>query len=196
MRYPYDEPVPMPHPPAQRQLLASSVLGMAIFVLTEIMLFAGFISAFIIVKAGAPIWPPPGQPRLPVWETGINSMALLASGVILHLAYQRFKVDAARSRKLLLSSMLLGGFFVVFQGFEWAAMIAQGLTMTSSTHGGFFYLIVGMHALHAVAALMGFVWIYRRLLADTLRLSQLQTLMVFWYFVVAVWPILYWKVYW
>ena len=44
-------------------------------------------------------------------------------------------------------------FFVVFQGFEWVRLIGEGLTMTSGTLGAFFYLIVGMHALHAFAAI-------------------------------------------
>ena len=49
--------------------------------------------------------------------------------------------------------MLLGAFFVLFQGVEWVALLREGLTLTSSTHGAFFYLIIGTHALHAVVAL-------------------------------------------
>ena len=48
--------------------------------------------------------------------------------------------------------MLLGAFFVVFQGAEWLALIGQGLTLTSSALGSFFYLIVGSHGLHAVGS--------------------------------------------
>jgi cytochrome c oxidase subunit 3 len=56
------------------------LFGMAIFVISEIMFFAGMISAFLIVKAAATSWPPLDQPRLPVEETAINTLALLASG--------------------------------------------------------------------------------------------------------------------
>ena len=48
------------------QLLPSGVLGMLIFVFTEMMLFGGLISAFTIIRSAAVVWPPPGQPRLPV----------------------------------------------------------------------------------------------------------------------------------
>ena len=46
-------------------LLPNPVLGMLIFVIAELMMFGGLISAFSIVKAGALSWPPPGQPRRP-----------------------------------------------------------------------------------------------------------------------------------
>ena len=62
-------------------------------------------------------------------------------------------------------------------------------------YGGFFYLIVGAHALHAVAALAGMVWAWLRLEKGRLTDSQLATVAAFWYFVVLVWPILYLKVY-
>ena len=44
------------------KVVSNGVLGMALFILTEIMLFSGMISAFSIVKASAPLWPP-----LPHW---------------------------------------------------------------------------------------------------------------------------------
>ena len=50
-------------------MISNGLFGMLVFVLTEAMLFAGFISAFTIVKASAPVWPPPDQPRLPVEAT-------------------------------------------------------------------------------------------------------------------------------
>ena len=50
--------------PARREpILPSGVLGMLIFVATEIMFFSGLISAFVIGKSNAiGGWPPPGQP--------------------------------------------------------------------------------------------------------------------------------------
>ena len=89
----------------------------------------------------------------------------------------------------------LGAFFVVFQGVEWVQLIGEGLTLTSSSLGSFFYLIVGLHALHAVIALglLGVTW--ARLRRGWLASSQLATAEIFWYFVVGVWPVLYLTVY-
>ena len=177
------------------KVISSGVLGMTLFVLTEIMLFSGMISAFAIVKASSPIWPPPDQPRLPFEETAINTLALFASGVLLYLAQRRFNVDRESARNPLIASIVLGTFFVLFQGWEWASMLAQGLTLTSSTLGSFFYLIVGTHALHAIVALGLLFRIWRRHATGWLQPSQIATAAVFWYFVVGAWPVIYWQLY-
>ncbi len=161
------------------------------------MFFSGLISAHAIVKSqvAGQMWPPYGQPRLPVEETALNSLALLASGLLLVFAWFAFRREKTAARIPLFLSMLLGIGFVGFQGVEWAALLADGLTMQSSTYGAFFYLIVGAHALHALGALGGLAWAFHRLDRETLTSAQLATVSAFWYFVVLVWPVLYWKVY-
>ncbi|MDH5674220.1 MAG: cytochrome c oxidase subunit 3 [Myxococcales bacterium] len=184
-------------PAARRQQVApNGVIGISIFVIAEMMLFAGFISAHSIVKTSAlEGWPPPGQPRLPIGETAINTAALLLSGLFLVLAHRAFHRDAAAAMRKLAVAIGLGAFFVVFQGAEWVALLGEGLTVTSSTHGGFFYLIVGTHALHAMAALGVLIWAFLRFRGGRLVMSELMTAEIFWYFVVGLWPILYWRVY-
>ena len=186
-----------PQPPQRKDVIPSGVLGMAIFIFTEIMLFAGFISAFVIIKARAPggVWPPLGQPRLPVEETAINTSALVLSAIVLFVAGRLFKKNPASSKIPLLIALGLGLFFVIAQGMEWAALLSDGLTLTSSTHGAFFYTIVGFHGLHAIAAIGMLGWAFVRLLQEKLTITALWTCQTFWYFVVGVWPIIYWKVY-
>jgi cytochrome c oxidase subunit 3 len=177
------------------KVISNGVLGMSLFVLTEIMFFAGMISAFSIVKASSVVWPPLDQPRLPIEETALNTLALFASGALLYLAQRRFAEDRTAAGGPLIGAIALGTFFVLFQGWEWAAMLAQGLTLTSSTMGSFFYLIVGTHALHVIAALAMLIRVWRRHSDGWLQPSQLATAAVFWYFVVGAWPIVYWQVY-
>lgn len=176
-------------------VVSSSLLGMLLFIASEAMFFAGLISAFTIVRSGAPVWPPPGQPRLPLEETALNTAALLASGVLLIFVRRAFNRRRQNAEKPLLVAMGLGAFFVVFQGVEWAALLREGLTLTSSSLGSFFYLIVGIHALHAVAALGLLARTYVRLRRGWLASSQLAAAEAFWYFVVGLWPILYMRVY-
>jgi heme/copper-type cytochrome/quinol oxidase subunit 3 len=147
------------------------------------------------VRSGASVWPPPGQPRLPVEETAFNTLALLASGALLFAAGRAFPDSRRSAGRRLLGAIALGSFFVVFQGVEWVALIREGLTLTSSPHGSFFYLIVGMHALHAVAALVVLAGVYAGLRRGPLRPSAFAAARVFWYFVVGLWPILYLRVY-
>jgi len=182
-----------PRPPP---VIPNAVLGMLIFVVTEAMLFAGLISAISIIAAGSVgPWPPPDQPRLPVAATAVNTAALLLSGILLAYAGVVFRRDRERARTPLLISIALGAFFVAFQGWEWVGLIREGLTVTSSTHGSFFYLIVGLHAAHAVGALVWLAVVARRLFGHRLSPASFASAQVLWFFVVGVWPILYGTVY-
>jgi len=181
----------------RKPAVSNGVLGMLIFIFAEAMFFAGLISAHSIVRsqAAGQMWPPFGQPRLPVQETAVNTAALLVSGLVLFVAWLAYKKEPSRARLPLLLSILLGAFFVVFQGVEWVALLGEGLTMQSSSYGAFFYLIVGAHALHAVGALGALAWAWLRLDKDALSGTQLATVAAFWYFVVLLWPVLYVQVY-
>lgn len=176
----------------------NAALGMALFVFTEVMLFSGFLSAFAIVKGGAPagLWPPPDQPRLPIERTALNTLALLLSGVALFVAGRRHARGGAQAASPWMGAALaLGTTFVGLQGFEWMALLGQGLTLRSSQMGSFFYVIVGTHALHAVAAIVVLATAWFALRAGRLRASTFGAVRMFWYFVVLVWPALYWTVY-
>jgi cytochrome c oxidase subunit 3 len=187
-----------PRAATRGNIAENGVFGMALFVFVEVMLFAGFISAFVVVESSAlpGTWPPPGQPRLPIATTAVNTVALLASGVFLYLAQRAFgrQGHAAAVRPMGIA-ILLGAFFVGFQGVEWVRLLAQGLTLTSSQLGAFFYVIVGAHALHAVSAVvwLGLQWFAMK--HGRLSRSAFGAAQLFWYFVVLIWPVLYVQVY-
>lgn len=182
--------------PRRTPVAPNAVVGMAIFVAAEIMFFAALMSAFTITRISTPgPWPPAGQPRLPIEATAVNTGALLASGVALYFAHREYKEDVQRAAKMLGVALLLGATFVLFQGYEWVRLIREGLTLRSSPQGGFFYLIVGAHALHAIAGLVVLGLGYAKAKKSELGPSFFVGTRIYWYFVVALWPILYWRVY-
>ena len=186
-----------PRPRRGEKLVSNGVLGMLLFVFVEVMLFAGFIAAFVIIKSRAvgSVWPPPNQPRLPFAETAVNTSALIASGIVLLIAHRLYQRGKESVGLLLAVATVLGGAFVALQGVEWVALIREGLTITSSTYGALFYTIIGAHAAHAVAAICALVWAWARLMQGRLSREALSTVSLFWYFVVLVWPFLYFQVY-
>lgn len=188
-------PRPIPLPVRRKPVIANSVMGMLLFIVAEGMFFAGLISAFTISRANAgAMWPPPGQPMLPAHQTAFNTVALLLAGALGVWAFLRFRKERPAMVPLLLS-FVLGALFVALQGREWVMLIAQGLTMRSSQMGSFFYLIVGAHGAHALLAL-GLLGIAAfRLSRNTLSKEFLLSAMAFWWFVVAAWPAIYFRVY-
>lgn len=182
----------------KKQLISNSVFGMLILVFSEAMLFSAFISTFFIVKAANPgAWAPPGDIRLPVSATLANTFILFVSGFSLFMAGRVFAKPETRSRAggYLLRAMLLGALFVGFQSYEWVKLIAYGMTMTSGPFGATFFLLIGCHGLHAAAAVLAMPFFYMRFRKGTLKAESIAGLQVFWFFIVGMWPILFWLVY-
>jgi heme/copper-type cytochrome/quinol oxidase subunit 3 len=182
--------------PVNRRL-PNSVLAMIIFIATEIMFFAALMSAHTIARATAPggVWPPAGQPRLPVERTAFNTAILLLSGVLLAVASRRAREGYEKALSYVAGAIAAGSAFVLLQGLEWVRLIREGLTMTASSHGAFFYLIVGAHALHAVVAIIALAAVYIPMRQGRLSPSRFAATQLFWYFVVLLWPVIYLRVY-
>ncbi len=182
--------------PQRKPAVPSAMLGMLVFIVTEVMFFAGLVSAFTISKANAAMgmWPPPGQPMLPAAATAVNTVVLLVSGVLLLLAYRQYRAGKS-SVGLYAAAFVLGAGFVALQGREWAALLSQGMTMTSSTLGAFFYLIVGTHALHVAVCIVAMGFGFLRLKRGTMSREFYLATLSFWTFVVGAWPVIYWRVY-
>ncbi len=183
--------------PDASKRLPNSVLATIIFIVMEIMFFAGLMSAHTIAKATVlgGVWPPAGQPRLPVERTAFNTAILLLSGALLYVASRRARDGYEKAHAYLAGAIATGIAFVLLQGVEWVALLHEGLTMTSSSHGAFFYLIVGAHALHAVVAIAILAAIYFPMRRGTLAPSTFAATQIFWYFVVLLWPVIYLRVY-
>src|ERR1700693_2406762 len=119
-----------PAPDAGKRL-PNSVLAMIIFVVTEIMFFAALMSAHTIARATVMggVWPPAGQPRLPVERTAINTTILLLSGALLFVANRRARAGYEKARPYLAGAIATGMAFVLLQGVEWVALLRERLTM-------------------------------------------------------------------
>ena len=94
---------------ARREVVPSGLLGMVIFVGTEVMFFAGLISAFTISKAGAPrgAWSLPAGQVLPLASTAVNTAALFASGALLWAAGRQYRARSSAATQTLLAATVL-----------------------------------------------------------------------------------------
>lgn len=183
----------------RRPLLDNLRLATLFFIGAETMFFTGLVFAFWVLRLGAPVWPPPLQPRLPLGVTGVNTLVLLGSSVAMVAAVRavRRRHGPALVRRLATVAGL-GALFLVVQGYEWARLIGFGLTVTSGTYGTTFYTIIGVHGLHVFGAL---IWLTVTLaLAARGRFAggpaaPVQACAMYWHFVVGLWPLLYLSIY-
>lgn len=180
-------------------VVENGVLGIVLFLATELMLFAGFISALLVLRAGAMDWPPPGQPRLPVLMTAINTVVLLVSAATMLRARTAICAGSARRcARWLLATALLGGAFLVVQGTEWVRLVGYGLYATSGTYGATFYTLIGAHALHVLGAVAALLVVLARAWQGRYSADHhtgVDVCQLYWLFVVGIWPVLYVLVY-
>jgi len=181
--------------------IKSAVLAMLLFLGAEVMFFAGLIGAFIVLRFGASDWPPPGQPRLPVVVTGINTAILLFSGLTMFKTKRLLK-DWHREKILqgLTITVLLGALFLAVQGFEWTRLLGFGFTLSSNIYGTVFYTLIGCHALHVLGAVIWLTIVVSRLRMNPPAYNAnnhvgIKLSGMYWYLVVALWPVLYGLVY-
>ncbi len=173
--------------------IPSPVLGILIFVVGELMFFSALISTRIVIKASAGIFAPPENVKLPVLMTGFNTAVLILSGILMIAA--GFKHGSERSKTLFALAIATGAFFVGVQGYEWFNLLKYGMTMTSGIFGATFFLIIGCHGLHAIAAILAMVWYYAKYSKNQFGPDGMRALQIYWLFVVLIWPVLYRMVY-
>ncbi len=187
------------HATPVRSPIAPGVVGLLIFLGTEAMFFAGLMSAFVILRAGQVAWPPPGQPRLPVAVTGVNTLILLASAVTMRRALAAIRVDRGRTAvRWLAATVMFGLVFLAIQGSEWIRLLHHGLSLTASVYGALFYTLIGAHGLHALGGLGALAVTLgraRRARYSATAHQGVALCWIYWCFVVGVWPVLYVLVY-
>ncbi len=184
--------------PTPEPLVSNTRLAIVIVIVGETMLFAGLVGMYLVFRLSAPAWPPPDLPRLPVGVTALNSLALLVSLIPLTRALRAARRHEPAGRGGVQVAALLGALFLAVQGVEWLRLVAHGLTPSSGTYGGAFYLLIGCHAVHVLVAVLWLAVLAlreRRARAGWSSWAGLEMCTLYWYFVVGLWAVLFPLVY-
>ena len=181
-------------------LFPKKILGLAVFITVEIMMFAGLLTSFIILRVNQVQWPPVFQPKFPLLVTGLNSIILIAAGFMISFAVRPTVNYKSIFHKVFLSCCFLLIFLIV-QAYEWYQLILEGLSM-QGIYGPLFVLIIGMHALHVILGLFINMYVTKILHAKKIKQYELFSLdghlslaRIYTWFVVGLWPCIYFIVY-
>ena len=52
--------------------ISSSLLGMVLFIASEVMFFGGLFGAYFTIRSAATQWPPEGTPHLDTWYAAVG----------------------------------------------------------------------------------------------------------------------------
>ena len=186
------------HPPIANQSsrVDSRVLGMLLFIGSEIMLFGSFFTAYFFVRVvnGYP-WPPP-EDHLPVYVASVNTVILVTSSFTMHWALQSVKSGNRAGLKAgLMLTLFMGLTFLLTQIAEYARV---GFAPGDNAFATIFYCLTGHHGAHVFVGLT-------LLLFTTIRAFRghyspehhhgVELAGIYWHFVDVMWIVVYTTVY-
>jgi cytochrome c oxidase subunit 3 len=176
--------------------------GMVLFIVSELMLFAGFFWAFghsslapSIDIAG--VWPPRGIDVLdPFGIPFLNTLILLTSGA--SVTWAHYAILLGHTKQTLLSlaiTIVLAAVFTAFQGFEYCT---AGFTISDSIYGSCFYMLTGLHGAHVIVGTLFLGVCLIRASKSQLRPDHhlgFELAALYWHFVDVVWLIVFAVIY-
>jgi cytochrome c oxidase subunit III len=126
-------------------------LGMLLFIISEIMLFGAFFTAYFFIRVvGEADWPAQGE-HLPVAIAGVNTAILLSSSFTMHWTLEGVRNENRNALKMgILTTFLLGLTFLTIQVNEY---IHIGFSPADNAQGTIFYCLTGLHGAHVFIGL-------------------------------------------
>jgi len=170
-------------------------LGIWVFLGSEVMLFGAFISSYIVLRMGSPNFGVPPEEIMGRPLATLNTFVLITSSVFMVLALAAIQRDNVKAfAAYLCGTMGLGVTFLCIKAYEYHYKIGEGLTISSSLFGSFYYTLTGLHCLHVIAGLIFNLYI----LINGLRgrysshnHARVEYAGLYWHFVDLVWVILF-----
>jgi cytochrome c oxidase subunit III len=187
------------HTPAVRHGLR---LGMALFIASEVMFFAGFFWAFfngaLGVNPSVSQWPPAGIEPLHTWSLPfINTLILLSSGATLTWAHHGVsKGHQWQSVLGLAVTVALGILFLSLQMVEYGEATFK---FTEGVYPSVFYMATGFHGFHVLVGVCFLIVCTLRAQKGHFTPGQhvgFEAAAWYWHFVDVVWLFLFVWVYW
>ena len=172
------------------------LLGVKLAILSEVTLFGALFAVYFVMRSESPGWPPPGVERPELLLPGINTLLLITSSVTMQWAVRSARGQGtSHLLRWLGLTLLLGGIFIVVQGYEFAT---NGFGISNGIFGSTFYILTGFHGAHVLAglALIAIVANRARLgLVSAEHHTAVEATSYYWHFVDVVWVILFTTVY-
>ena len=175
-------------------------LGIWLFLASEVMLFGGLFSSYVLLRVGAETWPV-GASILSVPIATFNTVVLIASSVTMVMAWASLKMNDFKKFKLYLGSTVgLAVLFLVVKAYEYGDKFSHDLYPSESTFLAIYFTVTGLHALHIVGGIIVngyFVGPGSKMwkTAPEQFTNRIEAAGLYWHFVDLVWiflfPVLY-----
>jgi cytochrome c oxidase subunit 3 len=187
----------------QRGGISNPVLGMILFICSEVMFFSGLFAAYFSVRASAPAWPP-GPPQVPealaehfnlhaepLFALGLTAILVVSSFTCQFAVWAIRRGDRTAFVRYIAFTLALGITFLIGQVYDYATL---GFGLSDTMFGTTFFTLTGFHGAHVFGgAIMLSVVLYRGLAGQfsAQHHDAVEATSLYWHFVDVVWIALF-----
>jgi cytochrome c oxidase subunit III len=173
------------------------VLGMLLFIISEVMVFGAFFTAYFFIRVvQGDHWFPFNGHSLPVLVAGFNTAILVSSSFTMHWAQTSAKNGNRFGLKAgMLTTFLLGATFLFIQINEYVHI---GFAPKDHAQGTVFYGLTGLHGAHVFIGLTLLAMTTVRAFRGHFTPEEhrgVEVPGIYWHFVDIMWLVVYSTVY-
>ena len=161
-----------------------------LFMVTVVMLFAAWTSAYIVRQAEGN-WLDYDLPEI-FWLT---SGIVVLSSFTLQWAYFSAKKDNFVQLRLgMVLTVILGIAFLIGQWYSWIALVDRDVFFVGNPAGSFLYVLTGMHGLHLISGLIFLIIVLIssfQFKVHSKAMVSMEMLTTYWHFLGGLWLYLF-----
>ncbi len=181
--------------------ISNPVLGMLLFITSEVMFFGGLFAAYFSLRSNAPQWPPDNPATHEAFQLAIlpfvgpATILLILSSVTCQFAVRGIRRDDRTAfLRAMTVTVILGIIFLAMQITDYTLLGSEGLTLASGTYGTTYYTLTGFHGAHVFGGVIMLVVILYRGMAGQFsarHYDAVEAASLYWHFVDVVWILLF-----
>jgi cytochrome c oxidase subunit 3 len=185
----------------QRGGISNVVLGMLLFITSEVMFFAGLFAAYFNARASAPQWPPINPETNAAFHLSILPFVGPATILLILSSFTcQFAVWAVRRGdhvafvRNIAVTFVIGIVFLILQVLDYALLYSEGITLQAGTFGTTYFTLTGFHGAHVFGgAIMLGVVLFRGMAGQfsARHHDAVEAASLYWHFVDVVWILLF-----
>jgi len=185
------------HPHSQvRRTTDTALLGMLLFIASEVMFFAGLFAAYFTFAGQVKPWPPEGFELEAVPLPLILTIILVTSSFTMQYATMQIRRgNRTGMNRALAVTLLLGAIFLAGQLYDYANL---PFGINSGIYGSLFFTMTGFHGAHVFGGAIGLAVVLSRGASGQFSAQHhtaVEAVHYYWHFVDIVWIFLFGTLY-
>jgi cytochrome c oxidase subunit III len=179
----------LPAAPAHgaRQGMDVAMVGMLLFIASEIMFFAGLFGAYFNIRAEHTVWPPQGF-EIDIVTAAVLTVILVTSSFTMQYAVRCIRRDDRTGMvRALTVTVILGVIFLCGQLYDYSSL---KFGISSGVFGTLFYTMTGFHGAHVLGGVIGMSIVLLRGINGQFSArhhTAVEAVSIYWHFVDVVW---------